>query len=106
MAYPIAASLLDAVVLSVVSRGDQYGYRITQDVRRYLDMSESTLYPVLRRLQKNGCLATYDRPCDGRNRRYYSITDEGFRQLEQYRRDWREYRQKIEHLLFFEGGTL
>lgn len=108
MTYPIASGLLDAVVLSVLSQGDLYGYRITQDVRQQLDVSESTLYPVLRRLQKNGCLTTYDRPTDGRNRRYYSITDVGTAALEQHRIDWREYSRQIESLLFptQEGGTL
>ncbi len=51
MAFPIAAGLLDAVVLAVVARKGTYGYKITQDVRQVMDISESTLYPVLRRLQ-------------------------------------------------------
>ncbi|MDO5549141.1 MAG: PadR family transcriptional regulator [Eubacteriales bacterium] len=105
MSYPIASTLLDAVVLSVLEHKDLYGYRITQGVRQNLDVSESTLYPVLRRLQKNGCLATYDRSSDGRNRRYYSITGLGRAMLRQYRLDWVEYRQQIEYLLFPEGGS-
>ena len=59
MSSPIASSLLDGVVLAVVERESTYGYRITQDVQQVLDISESTLYPVLRRLQKDGCLTTY-----------------------------------------------
>ena len=51
MSYPIASSLLDGIVLSVVERESTYGYRITQDVQKVLEISESTLYPVLRRLQ-------------------------------------------------------
>jgi PadR family transcriptional regulator PadR len=104
MSYPIASTLLDAVVLSLLEHTDLYGYRITQGVRQDLDVSESTLYPVLRRLQKSGCLATYDRRSEGRNRRYYSITDLGRLTLQQYRRDWVTYRQQVEHLLFPEGG--
>ena len=54
-------------------------YKITQDVRQAIEISESTLYPVLRRLQKDDCLETYDRAIDGRNRRYYKITErDGF----------------------------
>ena len=60
MSYPIASSLLDGIVLAVVERESTYGYRITQDVQKVLEISESTLYPVLRRLQKDGCLTTYD----------------------------------------------
>lgn len=100
MSFPISAGLLDAVVLSVLEREDAYGYRITQQVRRQLDISESTLYPVLRRLEKNACLTVYDRAIDGRNRRYYAITPAGRQMLKNYRRDWHSYRNGIEALLF------
>ena len=76
MSYPISSSLLDGIVLAVVERESTYGYRITQDVQKVLDISESTLYPVLRRLMKDGCLTTYDQAYAGRNRRYYQITAE------------------------------
>ena len=71
MSFPISAALLDAIVLSVVSRDQNgtYGYRITQEVREVLDISESTLYPVLRRLLKDGCLESYDLAIDGRSER-------------------------------------
>lgn len=73
MVFNTGAALLDAIVLAVVSREDEgtYGYKITQDVRKAIDVSESTLYPVLRRLQKGDYLEVYDRQFDGRNRRYY-----------------------------------
>ncbi|MDO4174270.1 MAG: PadR family transcriptional regulator [Eubacteriales bacterium] len=103
MSFPIAAGLLDAVVLSVLEQEDAYGYRITQQVRSKLNVSESTLYPVLRRLEKNGDLTVYDRACDGRNRRYYAITPAGQQQLETYRIDWYAYRNGIEALLFTGG---
>ncbi|NCC08830.1 MAG: PadR family transcriptional regulator [Clostridia bacterium] len=102
MAFNTGSALLDALVLSVVSDESTYGYKITQDVRAVMDVSESTLYPVLRRLQKNGSLDTYDREFAGRNRRYYSITPDGCKQLEQYRNDWRDYQKKIDKVLF--GG--
>ena len=59
---------MDAIVLAVVSREEQgtYGYKITQEVRQAIGLSESTLYPVLRRLQKDGCLEVYDMECGGR----------------------------------------
>ena len=58
MVFNTGAALLDAIVLAVVSKEEEgtYGYKITQDVRKAIDVSESTLYPVLRRLQKDGCL--------------------------------------------------
>ena len=81
MAFPVSAALLDALVLSVVSKEDTYGYKITQEIREAMDMSESTLYPVLRRLLKNNFLESYDQEYMGRNRRYYKITDTGFKQI-------------------------
>ena len=71
MVFNTGSALLDAIVLAVVSKDGEgsYGYRITQDVRQAIEISESTLYPVLRRLQKEVCLETYDLAIDGRNRR-------------------------------------
>ena len=104
MVFNTGAALLDAIVLSVVSRDVEgtYGYKITQDVRQAIELSESTLYPVLRRLQKDGCLEVYDRECGGRNRRYYKVTELGFAQLNLYKSEWKAYSQKIS--LMFEGG--
>lgn len=91
--------LLDSVVLSVVSLEGTYGYKITQDVRKVMDVSESTLYPVLRRLQKDGYLETYDMEFQGRNRRYYKITSNGMILLDKYRSEWIEYRQNVDSIL-------
>ena len=79
MSFPISAALLDAIVLSVVAQEPEgtYGYKITQQVTHTLELSESTLYPVLRRLQKDQLLTVYDAPFNGRNRRYYQITSAG-----------------------------
>ena len=104
MIFNTGAALLDAIVLAVVARDEQgtYGYKITQDVREAIDISESTLYPVLRRLQKEECLSTYDQEFGGRNRRYYRITEKGAAQLNLYRIEWRNYSTKISNL--FKGG--
>ena len=102
MNFNTGTILLDAIVLSVVSREGTYGYKITQDVRKVLDLSESTLYPVLRRLQKDGYLETYDMEFDGRNRRYYKITSNGMILLDNYRSGWLEYRKKIDSILMGE----
>ena len=103
MVFNTGAALLDAIVLAVVSkeREGTYGYKITQDVRQAIEVSESTLYPVLRRLQKDGCLEVYDMECGGRNRRYYKVTSRGWAQLQLYESEWREYSDKITGL--FEG---
>ena len=104
MVFNTGAALLDAIVLAVVSREKEgtYGYKITQDVRTTIEVSESTLYPVLRRLQKDECLETYDQEYGGRNRRYYKLTERGMAQLNLYKTEWKNYSTKISRL--FEGG--
>lgn len=99
MNFTSTSSLLDAVVLSVVSLEGSYGYKITQDVRKVIDVSESTLYPVLRRLQKDNCLETYDMEFQGRNRRYYKITSNGMILLDHYRNDWVQYKNSVDEIL-------
>lgn len=106
MAFKIESSLLDACALSILSRGDTYGYEITQSVKQAIEISESTLYPVLRRLQKEEFCRTYDEPYQGRNRRYYSITDAGIKKLEEYRNDWAEYRTAIDGFLGQQTGAV
>ena len=104
MVYSVTSPLLDACVLALVDRQDAYGYALTQALRQQVDISESTLYPVLRRLQKEGALKTYDRPYQGRNRRYYAITPVGTSMLAAYRQEWTKYRGHVEALLFEEKG--
>ncbi|HEY9574422.1 MAG TPA: PadR family transcriptional regulator [Lachnospiraceae bacterium] len=106
MVFNTGSALLDAIVLAVVSREPDgtYGYKITQDVREVLDVSESTLYPVLRRLQKDDCLVTHDQEFAGRNRRYYKVTDRGRAQLSLYKREWASYSGKITKI--FQGGKI
>ena len=86
-------------VIAALEKGDTYGYRITQELAKGIGASESTLYPVLRRLQKDGCLAAYDVAISGRNRRYYTLTDRGREALDAYRREWVEYKRRMDELL-------
>lgn len=100
MTINTGAALLDAIVLAVVAREPRgtYGYKITQEVRQVLDLSESTLYPVLRRLQKDGCLTVRDEAYNGRNRRYYEVTAAGRARLEQFQAAWDAYTSQINKL--------
>ena len=94
--------LLDACVLAVVMREDTYGYKLTQEVKQIMDVSESTLYPVLRRLQKDGYLRTCDKTFQGRNRRYYTVTEKGREQFQQFYDQWKRMRVKIDEVM--DGG--
>ena len=101
MAINTTAGLLDAIVLAVVGREETgtYGYKITQkDMKPYLELSESTLYPVLRRLQKDGCLTVHDEAFNGRNRRYYQITPAGRARQAEFAAEWEAYTTKINKL--------
>ncbi|MCR5477725.1 MAG: PadR family transcriptional regulator [Lachnospiraceae bacterium] len=106
MVFNTGAALLDAIVLAVVSKdsGGTYGYRITQEVRQVIELSESTLYPVLRRLQKDELLTTYDMEFGGRNRRYYRITDSGRNKLDWYETEWKDYADKVTGLFDGKGS--
>ncbi len=97
--FPISAGLLDAMVLAVTENEDTYGYQITKDIQDHISVSESTLYPVLRRLQKSGMLEIYDMPYQGRNRRYYKITVEGRKMLRFYRNEWRAFASQVGYYL-------
>ena len=103
MAFAMGTPLLDGCVLAILQWEDTYGYALTQQVKSVLDISESTLYPVLRRLQQDGCLSVYDQPYQGRNRRYYAITRRGQERLHQIRLEWRQLRDSLDHLLLKEG---
>ena len=100
--FTVNTALLDAFVLAVLSRGDTYGYALTQEVRTKIDVSESTLYPVLRRLQKGGFLETYDEPFMGRMRRYYRLTESGKSQNELYKKEWKDYKNRVDSVLLEE----
>ncbi len=98
MPLPVNAQMMDACVLATLEKGDTYGYRITRQLAGGLGVSESTLYPVLRRLQKEGDLTTYDQAISGRNRRYYRLTEQGQRKLNAYKQEWIEYKKRIDSI--------
>ena len=93
--------IIEAGVLALLMKGESYGYQLIREVSSLIEISESTLYPVLRRLQKDECLEVYDMECAGRNRRYYKVTSRGWAQLQLYESEWRQYAEKITGL--FEG---
>ena len=99
MEFAVSGILLDACVLGALSSTPAYGYELTQKTQTLLGVSESALYPVLRRLLRDGQLSAYDEPYDGRNRRYYKLTGAGAKALRKYEAGWAEYKQNIDRLL-------
>ncbi|GFP11751.1 PadR family transcriptional regulator [Lactobacillus helveticus] len=98
MKIQVTADLLDGLVLALLNREDYYGYALTQEMQKAISTSESTMYPVLRRLKKEGYLTTYDQPFQGRNRRYYQITSDGEQHLEQVYKMWTDYKESLDQV--------
>lgn len=102
MAFQLGGTLLDACVLGILAKEDTYGYNLTNDIKKVFDISDSTMYPVLKRLQKEGHVSVYDKAYEGRNRRYYKITLTGSQELKTYCAEWDDYKKNIDILL--KGG--
>lgn len=99
MGFQIGGAILDFVVLSILQHHDTYGYEITRQARRILDVSETALYPALRRLEKAGMLEIYDQSFQGRNRRYYHLTEAGGELLARQKLEWRQFEKDMDELL-------
>ena len=82
--------LLDVCVLAAIRGEPSYGYLIVKSMKPYVDISESTLYPILRRLETAECLQVQTTEHNGRLRKYYSITPAGVARLEAFREEWKE----------------
>ena len=82
--------LLDVCVLSAIKNEDSYGYKIIKDMKPYLEMSESTLYTILKRLELAGMLTVHTSEYGGRLRKYYHITKTGLTRIDEFKEEWRE----------------
>lgn len=102
MDIQIKKGLLDVCVLAVLSRRDSYGYQIIKDISTCIEISESTLYPILKRLEAGRCLSTYSMEHNGRLRKYYRITPMGRQRLSEFIEEWKELEQ-IHDFILLEG---
>ena len=90
MDIQLKRGLLDVCVLVAIKNEDSYGYRILKDVKPYIEMSESTLYTILKRLELSGMLTVRTAEHGGRLRKYYHITKSGLKRIEDFKNEWRE----------------
>lgn len=90
MDIQLKRGLLDVCVLAAIKNEDSYGYKIIKDVKPYIELSESTLYTILKRLETAGMLTVRTAEHGGRLRKYYHITDEGSRRIEEFKDEWKE----------------
>lgn len=90
MDIQLKRGLLDVCVLTAIKNEDSYGYKIIKDMKPYLELSESTLYTILKRLESACMLNVYSAEHGGRLRKYYHITDLGHKRIEDFKSDWKE----------------
>ena len=90
MDIQLKRGLLDVCVLAAIKDEDSYGYKIIKDMKPYIEMSESTLYTILKRLEVAKMLTVHSSEHDGRLRKYYHITELGLKRIEEFKAEWRE----------------
>ena len=90
MDIQLKRGLLDVCVLAAIKSGDSYGYKIIKDMKPYLELSESTLYTILKRLEAADMLTVRSAEHDGRLRKYYRITAAGLQRIEDFKDEWKE----------------
>ena len=90
MDIQLKRGLLDACVLAAIKDEDSYGYKIIKDMKPYMELSESTLYTILKRLETAKMLTVRTAEHEGRLRKYYHIEAHGLKRLEEFRNDWKE----------------
>lgn len=90
MDIQLKRGLLDICVLAAIKNEDSYGYKIIKDIKPYIEISESTLYPILKRLESSELLTVYSVEHSGRLRKYYHITNAGFERISEFCEEWKE----------------
>ena len=90
MDIQLKRGLLDVCVLAAIKNEDSYGYQIIKDMKPYVEISESTLYPILRRLETADLLTVYTVERNGRLRKYYHITEAGIKRIGDFKEEWKE----------------
>ena len=102
MDIQLKRGLLDVCVLASIKSSDSYGYRMIKDIKPYLDISESTLYPILRRLESVGMITVRSEEFNGRLRKYYAITEAGRERIKDFLTEWEEIMRAYAYIK--EGG--
>lgn len=95
--------MIEVCILSLLTRGDSYGYQLIKDIEPIMEVSESTLYPVLRRLETARCLTVYNVEHNSRLRKYYAITDTGRQRIADFLTEWADVKKVYD---FIAGGGL
>ena len=95
--------MVETCILSLLTRGDSYGYQLIKDIEPIMDLSESTLYPVLRRLEAAQCLTVYSVEHNSRLRKYYAITEEGKQRIADFLAEWADVKKVYDFIAEVNG---
>lgn len=104
MDVQLKRGLLEVCVLAAIRQVDSYGYQIIRDMKPYVEVSESTLYPILRRLESANMLNVYTAEHGGRLRKYYHITEQGTKRMEEFKEEWNEILSIYEFIVKEDAG--
>lgn len=99
MDIQLKKGILEICVLRSLQEKDSYGYKMIQDISPYITISESTLYPILKRLEKGGYLITYSKEYNGRLRKYYQITSVGKKKIEEFKEEYIDIKKVYDYIL-------
>lgn len=99
MNIQLKKGIVEVCVLASLKKEPSYGYKIIDDISSIIEISESTLYPILRRLENNGCLETDNREFNGRTRKYYQITSVGKKKVKEFIDEWKEIESVYQFIL-------
>ncbi len=99
MTFPLNPVLMELLILALICQKDSYGYQISQQMKRVSNLKDSSLYPVLRRLADSHYVDIYDQQFQGRNRKYYRITEAGKQQKEFLEKEWKAYIHAVGEIL-------
>ena len=99
MYFPTSSALIEFLILAVLEQGDSYGNEISPTIKLIANIKESTLYPILKKLEASGFLTTYSREFQGRMRKYYSLTNRGVEQLVTLKEEWTLYTDTVNGII-------
>ncbi len=98
MDVQLRRGILEICVLAALKKNDSYGYKIIKDISPFVEISESTLYPILKRLESSDCLAVYTVEHNSRLRKYYKITESGIHKIQEFILEWKNVMKAYEYI--------
>jgi PadR family transcriptional regulator PadR len=99
MYFPVSSTLIEFLILSMLEKHDSYGYEISQTIKLVTNARESSLYPILKKLVVAHFVTTYNQEHQGRQRKYYAITESGRFQLGYLREEWQRYKDTLDGII-------